>query len=459
MGSKAFYGLLATLAFAIGFFESDAQVKTQKLPDKTRLLFLVDASGSMLEPWVRNQSKIAIARSILTKIVDSLRQDKKIELALRLYGHKAPPGVNNCKDTQLEVPFKPNNHQQIIDKINTIKPRGVTPISYALEQGAGDFPSQAGYRNIVILITDGIESCGGDPCATSVALQRKGVFLQPYIIGLGMAAEKSLECAGRYLNAETPGQFYDVLNEALEKSFARTTVSVSLMGPNRKPETNVNVTFRNAFTEGAMYEFVNYLDKNAKPDSVEVDPLAQYDLVVNTLPPIIKKNVALTLGGHTTVTIPVLQGSLIVTQEENRNGIQAVIREKGQPVMLHYQTGSQPVKYLAGEYEVESITLPRRMYPVTIQADKTFTLSIPQAGVVNFNTIGTGYGSIYEVKKDGRQEWVCNLDGLKSIFTLSLLPGQYKIVFRVKHSPGSKYTAYKAFTVTSARTHQVNVFE
>ena len=459
MGSKAFFGFLVAVLLVVITVASHAQVKTQKLPEKTRLLFLVDASGSMLEPWVRNQSKIAVARAILTKIVDSLRQDKKIELALRFYGHKSPPGVNNCKDTQLEVPFRPNNHQQIIDKINAIKPLGVTPISYALEQGAGDFPTQLGYRNIVILITDGIESCGGDPCATSIALQRKGVFLQPYIIGLGMAAERSLECAGKYLNAETPGQFYDVLNEALEKSFARTTMSVLLMGSHRKPETNVNVTFRNTYTQGAMYEFVNYLDQNGRPDSVEVDPLVQYDLVVNTLPRIIKRDVAITLGGHTTVTIPVHQGSLIISQEENRNNILAVVREKGKAEILHYQTGSQPVKYLAGEYEVETITLPRRSYPVSIQADKTFTLTIPQAGVVNFNTIGTGYGSLYEIRKDGSQEWVCNVDNLKSIFTLSLLPGQYKIAFRVRHSPGSKYTANKTFTVTSARTHQVNVFE
>jgi Ca-activated chloride channel homolog len=444
----------------LGTISGYSQTRTQKVAEKTRLLFLVDASGSMLDPWGRNQTKLSVAKSILIKIVDSLRQNNKIELALRLYGHRFPPGVNNCKDTDLEVPFKVNNHQAIIDKISQIKPKGVTPISYSLEQSANDFPDQPGYRNLVILITDGIESCGGDPCATSIALQRRGVFLQPYIIGLGLTAEKSLECAGKYLNAETPGEFHEVLNKALERSFAKTTVSVLLQGVNQKPETNINVTFQNSYTGIPMYEFVNYIDSNQKPDTVEVDPMVQYDLVVNTIPRIVKSGANMILGQHTTVTIPVLQGSLAIQQEENRNKeVLCVIRERGHSEILHTQRINETVKYLAGNYEIESLTLPRRKYNVTISPDKTSNLLLPQPGIVNFNTIGTGYGSLYEVNTDGTETWVCNLNNLKSIFSLTVLPGKYKVVFRVKHSPGSKFTAYKIFTVTAGRTHQVNVFE
>src|SRR5687767_445212 len=165
----------------------------QKIPEKTRILFLLDASGSMLEQWERpNQTRWSVAKSILTKIVDSLGQNTRLELALRVYGHRSPQEIKNCKDTWLEVPFKARSHTAIIQKLDEIRPKGVTPITYSLEQAANDFPSKAGYRNIVILITDGIESCGGDLCATSRALQQKGVFLRPYIIGLGLRSEKSL---------------------------------------------------------------------------------------------------------------------------------------------------------------------------------------------------------------------------------------------------------------------------
>jgi Ca-activated chloride channel homolog len=437
------------------------QIKPQKVADRTRLLFLLDGSGSMLEKWGGpNETKLSIARSILSRIVDSLRQNTKIDLGLRVYGHQFPPGQNNCKDTKLEVGFKAKNHSLIIEKINQIKPKGVTPIAYALQQAAGDFPVQPGYRNILILITDGIESCGGDPCAVSLALQKKGVFLQPYIIGLGMAAEKSLDCAGTFMNADTPGNFHEMLNYAIERSFASTTVSVQLQGPNGRRETNINVSFLNSYSNIAQNEFVNYLDKNNSPDSVQVDPLMKYDLVVSTLPPIVKQNVEIEQGKHNTVVIPVVQGNLLIQQDGTvEKTLQAIIREKDKKDILHVQGINQTVRYLTGSYEVETLTLPRRIYNVDIKPDKTFTLVVPSNGVVNFLTINTGYGALYEMKADGTEEWVCSLDNQKSVFSLNLLPGQYKIVFRVKNSPGSKFTAYKVFTVSSGKSHQVEVFK
>jgi Ca-activated chloride channel homolog len=442
-------------------FGMHAQNKPQKLPEKTRLLFLVDGSGSMLESWGRpNQSKLTVAKAILTKIVDSLRIDSKIELGLRLYGHRFMPEQKKCTDTELVVPFKPQNHKMIIDRINGINPKGVTPISYALEQAANDFPSTGGYRNIVIIITDGIESCGGDPCATSLALQQKGVILQPYIIGLGLKAEQSLECAGKFVNADTPGKFHDVINQALKVSMGKTTVSIELKGANQKPETNINVTFMNAITGKAEYEFVHYLDRNNRPDSVEVDPLSDYDLVVNTVPRIIQRKVNIEKGKHTTVSINAVQGNLVIRQDGvSTSSIQSIIREKGNPEIIHVQQGHQPFRYLAGKYEVETLTIPRRTYPVSIDADKTFTLTLPPFGVVNFNTISTGYGSLYEVKDGGSQEWVMSLDNLSRVFSLNILPGTYKVVFRVKNSGGSKYTSFKTFQVKAGQTTSVNVFQ
>ena len=108
---------------------------------------------------------------------------------------------------------------------------------------------------------------------------------------------------------------------------------------------------------------------------------------------------------------------------------------------------------------METFTLPRRVYPVKIAPDKTFTLHIPTPGIVNVNTIGTGFGSLYEMNADGSQQWVADLNNMPAVFTLSLLPGNYKLVFRVRNSPGSKYTAFKTFQIKGGKTHQVNVFD
>jgi len=450
--------VLLLILCQLGYGQSKVQ---QKLPEKTRILFLLDASGSMLEQWERpNQTRWSVAKSILTKLVDSLRQNTKLDLGLRVYGHRSPQEIKNCKDTWLEVPFKAKNHTLIIDKLQEIKPKGVTPITYSLEQAGNDFPAGPGYRNIVILITDGIESCGGDLCAMSKALQQKGVFLRPYIIGLGLRSEKTLECAGKYIDADTPGKFFDVLNESIESTFAKTTVSVELLdGSSRPTETNVNITFANSLTGIPMYDFVHYLDRGGRPDSVQIDPVIDYDIVVNTVPPVTKRAVAISIGKHNVIRIDAAQGNLFVQQEGRKDhNLQSLIHVSGKAEIINTQQSNQSIRYLAGKYTVETLTLPRRTFEVEILPNKTNNILLPSPGVVNFNTTATGYGSLYEVKADGTQEWVCNLNELKAQFSLNLLPGQYKVVFRVKHTTGSKYTGYKKFTLKSGETLAVNVF-
>lgn len=461
MTGRPLFVFLCPLLFAISFQAVSQNRVQQKLPEKTRILFLLDASGSMAEEWQRpNQTRWTVAKAIMSKLVDSLKQNSHLELGLRVYGHKSPQEQKNCKDTGLEVPFRAKNHALIINKLQEIKPKGVTPITYSLEQAANDFPAGPGYRNIVILVTDGIESCGGDLCAMSQAMQKKGVFLRPYIIGLGLQSEKTLECAGRYVNADTPGKFYEVLNEAIESSFAKTTVTVGLLDASGRPtETDVNVTFINRQTGLPMYDFVHYLDRMGRPDTVQIDPVVEYDIVVNTVPAVIKRDVKIEIGKHNAVTIPAPQGNLVVQQEGRRdNSLQSVVREKGKPSTINVQGSNLPFRYLTGAYEVEVMTLPRRTFEADIQPNKTRTIMLPAPGVVNFNTISPGFGSLYEMKPDGSQEWVCNLNDLKSQFALTLLPGEYKVVFRVRQTTGSKFTAFKKFKVNPGQTLIVNVF-
>ena len=434
--------------------------EVQKLPEKTRILFLVDGSGSMLDAWGKvNQSKMTVAKRIMTKLVDSLRHNNNLELALRVYGHRYAKELNNCQDTRLEVPFNPKNHSLIINTLNDIKPKGVTPITYSLEQAAKDFPAGTGYRNILILITDGIESCGGDLCSTSKELQLKGVFLRPYIIGLGTRAEKSLECAGRYIDANTPDEFNTILNQAIESTLAKTTVSVELLDARQQPtESNVNVSFINTYTGLPMYDFIHQRNEQGKTDTVEVDPVIEYDLVVNTMPAVVRRHVMLTIGKHNVIKIPVPQGNITV-QQEGRKDLQAVIRQENQQEILQTQHGGDTFRYLTGKYQVETLTLPRRKFEIEVEPNKTKTIYLPSPGIVNFNTISTGYGSLYEINKDGTQTWVCSLDNQKPRFSLTLLPGRYKAVFRVKHASGSKYTGFKQFTLKTGETITVNVFD
>ena len=451
-------GLLCSLAWLLSC-EVNAQKVQQKVPEKTRILFVLDGSGSMEALWSAGQSKMDVAKDILTKLVDSLRVNQNLELALRVYGHRYTRQANNCTDSNLEIPFAPKNHKAIIEKIKSIKPKGVTPITYSLLQSANDFPSAAGYRNILILITDGVESCGGDPCTVSVALQKKGVFLRPYIIGLGLESGKVLECVGKYIDAQNARSLNTVLNKSIETSLAKTTVSVELMNGSGKPvETNIDVSFVNAMTKSSVYEFVHYLDKHGRPDTVQVDPVIAYDIVVNTVPPVIMKSVGIESGRHNVVEVSVPQGRLMARTEGRGNGFSFVVRQKNKSEILNQQRSGDSYKYLEGDYDVETLTFPRRIFAIHIKADETQTITLPSTGLVNINTVTNGIGSLFEITDAGETKWVCNLDETITLHSYNLLPGNYKIAFRAKQAAGSKYTATKNFEIKSGQTVNFKMF-
>ncbi|WP_241499080.1 vWA domain-containing protein [Rufibacter ruber] len=201
----------------------------QPPPKKTRLLFLLDASGSMLAKWEESQ-RWQVAKTMLARMADSLDSYKNLEIALRVYGHQSTVAQKNCKDTKLEVPFAPHNSENVKKKLQQIVPKGNTPLTYSLAQSANDFPEEENTRNVIIIITDGLESCGGDPCATSLALQKKRVFLKPFIIGLGddPGYAQQFGCMGQYYNAADIKTFQQVLDNVVSIALKKTTVSVEL---------------------------------------------------------------------------------------------------------------------------------------------------------------------------------------------------------------------------------------
>lgn len=166
------------LLFLLFSLNAGAQVKNGYPGQKTRMLFLLDGSGSMLTE-MGNSNRWAVAVTLMNKMVDTLRTVENLEVGLRVFGHTQPNEKKDCNDTKLEVPFAPFNHKQFAARLKLIKPLGYTSIAQSLLACAKDFPEDPTARNIIIIITDGVEECGGDPCAISTALQQKGIVLRP----------------------------------------------------------------------------------------------------------------------------------------------------------------------------------------------------------------------------------------------------------------------------------------
>ena len=229
----------------LGFIFCCSVVLGQLTPP-IRVLFILDASNSMNSSW-GTQTRIQAAREVLNQELEVLRNVPNVEVALRIYGHQTP--FNNleqdCNDTKLEVPFGKNNLEQIKLKIKSVQAKGATPIARSLEAAANDFPDTLA-RNIIILITDGLESCDNDPCVIAKKLKTKGVKVTPFVIGLGMDMSylDKFSCIGTYSDAEDKESFRNVFKNILNTVLDKTTVQVNLNNVDGKAiETNVTLFF------------------------------------------------------------------------------------------------------------------------------------------------------------------------------------------------------------------------
>ncbi len=147
---------------------------------------VVDASQSM---WgqIYGEAKMSIAKTILEDVSYWFPDD--LDLALRAYGSDSPAKNNDCGDSRLLVPFSDYNREQIRMAIASLRPTGQTPIAFALNQAAADFGSMQSDR-AVVLVTDGIESCGGNPALAARQLSEQGIMVHVIGFGLGNAADE-----------------------------------------------------------------------------------------------------------------------------------------------------------------------------------------------------------------------------------------------------------------------------
>jgi Ca-activated chloride channel homolog len=462
---KAFLQITFLILFAAS--TSNAQKNNQlknnpSTPKVTRILFILDASGSMQDKF-DGRTRMDVAKDILSKIVDSLKSIPNLELALRVYGHQFDKILNNCKDTKLEVPFKPANHEAIKTKIRTITPKGTTLIANSLMHSTSDFPDDKNSRNVIILITDGIEACGGDPCALSLGLQKKRIFLKPFIIGVGADENfaKAFSCMGQYFDANDSQTFKASLKKILTQTLQETTVVVNLLDISDKPlETNVNITFVNSVTEEVMYDYVHYLDSKGKSDKVKIDAILSYDIVVNIIPKVVKKDVSFVGGIENIVNIKTPRGTLQLRENyKEYKQLPAIIKENNKPETINIQFCGTKEKYLVGSYDIEVLTLPRTIFNnISIEQSKTTTLNIEPPGILSITDQAQGFGSLYLVKEMGEHEWIYNFEDENTKASLPMQPGNYKFVFRSKKTMGSEYTIVQYFTIHPGKTTNLKIF-
>ena len=125
---------------------------------RSQMMVVLDASGSM---WgqVDGQTKIQIVREAFGGLVDEWAK-QSVDAGLVVYGHRTK---GDCSDIQVIAEPGPVDAEQLKRSVAQLNPKGKTPLVDAVRRAAEQL-KYTEKKATVILLSDGRETCGADPC-------------------------------------------------------------------------------------------------------------------------------------------------------------------------------------------------------------------------------------------------------------------------------------------------------
>ena len=430
--------------------------------DKTHVLLILDCSNSMWNKW-QSDSKIKVTQAVLLKFMDSISHQNNVEFAMRVFGHMN----TNDRGTRLEVPFAYDNNYKIKSKIKTLVPQGGCSATTALSNALNDFPSGNSSRNIILIITDGLDDCGDDFCESARQVQTSGMVVKTFIIGIGKKSnfKKDLSCAGKFFHVPNEENYIKTLYNiyAMAEQQAEVTLSVNDLS-GKAYETTTPVVFYDKQTGMPRFQTIYTCNSKAQPDTFKMDPLIDYNVTFLTNPPKTISNVKLLSNQVNNLSIKAEQGYLRVRFDGKRilfaiPEYKVSVRDAATNALVNVQALHTTEPYITGRYTVEVHTLPTIVInDVDISYTSSTDLTIPSPGLAVINKPkGIYKGYILSIDETtGRADLIYTLDEEKLVEHLPIMPGEYIVMLQDKEEYGNKTIMKKRFKIESAQQTNIN---
>ena len=287
------------------------QSQAKKIKRQVNLIFILDASGSMnAELPGAGKTKLAVAKDVMGKIFPKIPSN--VNGALWVYGHRYPqkPQNKSCLDIENVFPLGQVNARAYIQKINKISAIGYTPIAESIKKASKTFPSKENQYNTIILISDGEETCGGDPCKTAERLKDNQSAITIHVVGydVNKKTKEQLNCiaqvsGGTYYDAEDVNGLLQALEKAIKATISETMFRVELLKPDGKKESEDITLYK------AGNEMRQKIGRYQCWKDIAVPP-GNYDLVIESLPWILYKNLKVDKNTRTIVKLSLGQITL-----------------------------------------------------------------------------------------------------------------------------------------------------
>lgn len=170
---------------------------------------------------IEGEFKRTIAHKTLSDIAETINPDAFV--GVMTYGHRRK---GDCGDIETILDLTQGGNNQISRITKDISSIGKTPLSASVRQAATTLSNHEGQSSI-ILITDGVETCGVDPCFLGAELDEMGISVTTHIVGFGLSEAEGHQVSclaedtgGRYIQASDASELSSALEEVVELSEA-----------------------------------------------------------------------------------------------------------------------------------------------------------------------------------------------------------------------------------------------
>ena len=186
---------------------------SQDVDQRENVLVILDCSYSM-DDEVRGKRKIDIARNVINDVLGELPEN--INMGFRVYGQADGGlfGIDGCKATELLVPIGYKTQNAISAQLKNLDAVGWTPICYSLDQAINNDFTRVGGRKRIILVSDGMDTCGGSPCDFAIDLMKRRTDVTIDVIGFDISSEPEAISQLKCTALATHGKFYTANNSA-----------------------------------------------------------------------------------------------------------------------------------------------------------------------------------------------------------------------------------------------------
>lgn len=192
------------------------------------VVILLDASGSMANK-IGSQTRMHLAKEAIRHFASSLPAEANV--GLRVYGHKGTGSqadkAMSCESNELIYPIQPYDKESLSGSLDQFDPAGWTPLADAIEKAQHDLEKFAGAddENVIFVVSDGVETCGGDPVQAASALKESGISPIVHIIGFDVASKEEQQlqdvakaAGGSYTNARNHEQLMAEFEKTLKSA-------------------------------------------------------------------------------------------------------------------------------------------------------------------------------------------------------------------------------------------------